>query len=100
MEYKMLQPLWDNGSAVSYKTKHVIIIDRAIVLFGIREMKILCEHKYLHIVFLVALFITAKHTWKDVQLSLIIREMQIKTNYNEVSPHTGQNGHYQKVYKW
>ena len=38
---------------------------------------------------------------------LIIREMQIKTtikkktkqNYNEMSLHTGQNGHPQKVYK-
>ena len=38
--------------------------------------------------------------------SLIIREMQIKTtmrkkkkNYHEVSPHTFQNGHHQKIYK-
>ena len=29
--------------------------------------------------------------------SLGIREMQNKTN--EISPHTRQNGHYQKVYK-
>ena len=35
--------------------------------------------------------------------SLTIREMQIKRNanqnYNEISPHTSQNGHHQKVYK-
>ena len=24
---------------------------------------------------------------------------KIKENYNEVSPHTGQNGHHQKFYK-
>jgi len=29
---------------------------------------------------------------------LIIREKQIKNN-NELSPHTGQNGHHKKVYK-
>ena len=29
---------------------------------------------------------------------LIIREMQIK-NYNVISPHSGQNGRHQKVYK-
>ena len=29
---------------------------------------------------------------------LIIREKQIKNN-NELSPHTGQNGHQEKVYK-
>ena len=34
---------------------------------------------------------------KRCSISLIIREMQIKTN--EVSSHTGQNGYHQKVYK-
>ena len=29
---------------------------------------------------------------------LIIREMQIK-NYNEISPHTSQNGYYQNIHK-
>ena len=35
---------------------------------------------------------------KRCSASLIIREMQIK-NYNEISSHTSQNGHHQKVYK-
>ena len=35
---------------------------------------------------------------KRFSTSLIIREMQIK-NYSEISPHTSQNGHHQKVYK-
>ena len=35
---------------------------------------------------------------KRYSTSLIIREMQIK-NYNEVVPHTWQNGHHQKTYK-
>ena len=30
---------------------------------------------------------------------LIIRKRKKKKNYNEISPHTGQNYHYQKVYK-
>ena len=30
---------------------------------------------------------------------LTIKEMQINQNYNEVSPHNGQNGHHQKIHK-
>ena len=45
---------------------------------------------------------------KILSTFLIIREMHIKTtvwkkkkakNYSEVSPHTSQNDHHQKVYK-
>ena len=37
-----------------------------------------------------------KHV-KRGSILIVIREMQIKTG--EISPHTGQNGHYQKVCK-
>ena len=35
---------------------------------------------------------------EKISTSLNIREVE-NQNYNEVSPHTGQNGHCQKVYK-
>ena len=34
--------------------------------------------------------------WKDAQHHLLEKW---KLNYNELSPHAGQNGHHQKVYK-
>ena len=36
---------------------------------------------------------------KVCSISLIIRERDLSQNYYEISPHTGQNGHDQKIYK-
>ena len=32
-------------------------------------------------------------------LNITNYERNVNQNYNEVSPHTGQNGHHKKVYK-
>ena len=40
----------------------------------------------------------AKRHMKRCSTSLIMRE-NANQNYNEVSPHSGQNGHHQKIYK-
>ena len=41
-----------------------------------------------------------KKQMKRCSLSLIIRVLILTNqNYNEVSPHTSQNGHHQKIYK-
>ena len=42
--------------------------------------------------------IANKHM-KGCSTSLIIKR-NANQNYNEVSPHTGQNGHHQKIYKY
>ena len=39
----------------------------------------------------------AKGMWKD--LNIANYERNVYQNYNEASPHSDQNGHYQKVYK-
>ena len=36
---------------------------------------------------------------KRCSTSLIIRKINANENYSEISPHIGQNGHHQKVYK-
>ena len=36
---------------------------------------------------------------KRCSTSLIIRKINANENYSEISPHMGQNGHHQKVYK-
>ena len=38
-----------------------------------------------------------KNTCKDAQQRSLLEKC--KSNYNEISPHTSQNGHHQKVYK-
>ena len=36
---------------------------------------------------------------KRCSTSLIIQFSSVAQSYDEISPHTGQNGHHQKVYK-
>ena len=33
-------------------------------------------------------------------LNITNYQRNVNQNYNEVSPHTSQNGHHQKIYKW
>ena len=38
-------------------------------------------------------------TWKDAQINIAHYWRNANQNYNEASPHVGQNGHHQKIYK-
>ena len=39
----------------------------------------------------------ANKPWKDAQYFSLLEKSN--HNYNEISPHTDQNGHHQKIYK-
>ena len=48
-------------------------------------------------------FVQGRHTdgqeAHEKMLNIINYQIDTDQNYNEVSPHTSQNGHHQKVYK-
>ena len=49
---------------------------------------------------------SGKGTWRDISpkktyrwLTITLKDTLQERNYNEIPPHTSQNGHHQKVYK-
>ena len=123
-ECKLIQPLWRTVWRFLKELKIELPYDPAIPLLCIYPEKTIIQKDTCTRIFVAALFTITK-TWKqpnpkmgrrpkqtflqrrhtycqqthERMLNITNHQRNANQNYNEVSPHTSQNGHHQKIYK-